>query len=157
MVKKDYNLQEKINDKITAKAIKKNANISLKYSTEIINRIKGKKLKRVEEFLQNIVTKKEYLPLRKYNKKVAHRKGNAQDKTKSGRYPLKTAKAFLGVLESAKANADYKGLDTNNLFIKHGFASMGYGRVTHQPKGQISGKRRIRKSAHIEIILQEGK
>ena len=157
MVKKDYNLQEKVSNKITAKAIKKNANVSLKYSTEIVNRIKGKKVKRVEEFLQNIVEKKEYLPLRKYNKKVAHRKEDSQDKVKSGRYPVKTVKAFIGLLESAKANADYKGLDTDNLFVKHGFASMGYGKVTHQPKGQISGKRRIRKSAHIELILQEGK
>ena len=119
--------------------------------------IEGKKVKRVEEFLQNMIEKKEFLPLRRYNKKVAHRKGNAQDKVKSGRYPLKVAKAFLGVIESAKANADYKGLDTDNLFVKHGFTSMGYGRATHQPKGKISGKRRTRKSAHIEIILQEGK
>lgn len=157
MVKKNYNVQEKINKKITAKAIKKNANVSLKYSTEIINRIKGKKVKRAEEFLQNILSKKEHLPLRRYRKKVAHRKGKATEKTKSGRYPIKTVKVFLEILESAKANADYKGLETENLFVKHGFASMGYSRVTHQPKGQIAGKRRKRKSAHIEIILQEGK
>jgi len=157
MVKKNYNLQEKIKDKITAKAIKKNANVSVKYATEIVREIKGKKVKRAEEFLKNIMDKKEHLPLRKYIKKVAHRKGDAKSNTKSGRYPIKTAKNFLEVLESAKANADYKGLDTENLFIKHGFASKGYSRASHQPKGKISGKPRERKSAHLELILQEGK
>ncbi len=157
MVKKNYNLHKKINRKITAKAIKKNANASVKYSTEIIRELKGKKLKRAKEFLQNIITKKEFLPLKKYNKKVAHRKGNSKSNTKTGRYPEKTTRIFLSLLESAEANADYKGLNTENMFVKHGFASKGYTRVSHQPKGKIAGKSRERKSAHIEIILQEGK
>ncbi len=157
MVKKTYNIQEKTKDKITGKAIKKNANVSLKYSTEIVREIKGKKVKRVEEFLQNIIDKKEFLPLRKYVKKIAHRKGDSKSKTKTGRYPEKTVKAFLELVKSAKANADYKGLETEKLFVKHCFASMGYGKVSHQPKGKIGGKSRVKKAAHIEIILQEGK
>jgi large subunit ribosomal protein L22 len=157
MVKKNYNLHEKINEKNTAKAIKKNANVSVKYSTEIVREIKGKELSKVEKFLQNVIDKKEHLPLRKYVKKVAHRKGKAKSKTKSGRYPIKTIKTFLELVESAKANADYKGLETEKLFVKHAFASMGYSRVSHQPKGKISGKSRVKKSAHLEIILQEGK
>ena len=157
MAKKTYNAQEKIKEKITAKAIKKNANVSLKYSTELAREIKGKKVKRVKEFLQNIIDKKEFLPLRKYVKKVAHRKGDSKSKTKTGRYPEKTAKAFLELINSAESNADYKGLETENLFVKHAFASMGYSRISHQPKGKIGGKRRKKKSSHIEVILQEGK
>ncbi len=157
MVKKTYNIQEKIKAKISAKAIKKNANISLKYATELIREIKGMKVKRAQEFLQNILDKKEFLPLKKYVKKIAHRKGDSKSGTKTGRYPEKVAKAFFELIESAKANADYKGLDIEKLFIKHGFASMGYSKVGHQPKGKIGGKPRNKKSAHIEIVLQEGK
>jgi large subunit ribosomal protein L22 len=157
MVKKNYNIQEKLNEKITAKAIKTNANISLKYATEIIREIKGKKVQKAEKFLENIIQKKDFLPLRKYIRKIPHRKGKAKSKTKTGRYPVKAAKAFLEIIESAKANADYKGLETEKLFIKHGFASMGFRRTKHQPKGRIAGKIRKKKSTHIEIILQEGK
>jgi len=155
--KKNYNFQEKLNKKKTAKAFKSNANVSLKYATEIVNRIKGKPVKKVERFLQGIIEKTEYLPLRKYNKKVAHRKGTAKSKTKSGRYPKKTAKIFLELINSVKANADYKGLGEENLLVKHCFASKGFSRQGHQPKGKISGKPRAKKSAHIEIIVQEGK
>ncbi|MBU2100077.1 50S ribosomal protein L22 [Candidatus Micrarchaeota archaeon] len=155
MTKKNYNLQEKINEKKTAKAIKTNANASLKYSTEISREIKGKSVKRAEEFLQNITEKKEHLPLRKYLKKVPHRKGKGQ--TKTGRYPQKTVKAFLELIQTAKSNADYKGLETEKLIVKHAFASMGYSRMSHQSKGKIGGKSRAKKSAHLEIVLQEGK
>lgn len=157
MAKKNYNIQKKIKEKITAKGIKKNANISVKYSTEMIRELTGMKVKRAEEFLQNIIDKKEFLPLRKYIKKIAHRKGDAKSKTKTGRYPKKVAKAFLELIQSIKANADYKGLNIENLFVKHAFASMGYSRKGHQPKGKIGGKPRNKKSTHIEIILQEGK
>lgn len=157
MAKKNYNFQEKLNEKITAKAVKKNANASLKYSTELAREIKGMKVKRAEEFLKNITEKKEFLPLKRYLKKVPHRKGKAKSNTKTGRYPKKTAKEFIELIESAKSNADYKGLNTENLFVKHAFASMGYSRISHQSKGKIAGKRRKKKSAHIEVILQEGK
>ena len=41
---------------------------------------------------------------------VAHKKGVGP-----GRFPKKAAKAILRVIESAKHNAEYKGLDAENM------------------------------------------
>ena len=155
MVKKAY--QAEISDASTARAFNSNASASLKYSTEICREIKGKQLDKAIAFLKRIINHEEFLPLRKFNKKVAHRKGESKSGVKSGRYPEKTCETFVNLLESVKANADFKGLDTEKLLIVHAFASQGFSRYSFQPKGKISGKRRKRKVAHIEVIVREGK
>ncbi len=154
MVKKTY--QVEINDeKNIAKAIKANAHVSLKYSTEMVRELKGKPVDKAEKFLQRILAHEDFLPLRKYVKKIGHRKGKTG--TATGKFPEKICKAFLELIASAKANAINKGLDEKKLIIQHMFASEGYRRVSYQSKGKIGGKRRHNKSTHIEIIVREAK
>ena len=64
---------------------------------------------------------------------------------------------MINILGSVKANADFKGLDSENLLISHCFASRGFARRGMQPKGHISGKRRKKKSTHIEVVVEEAK
>ena len=156
MVKKGYQAEVK-GGKKAAKAIAKNQPVSTKYATELCREIKGKTVSSVEKRLERIREHKEFLPLRQYNKKVGHRKGRSVSGVKSGRYPERLCSAFLKVLESAKANADFNGMDSENLLVTHCFASKGFGRRSTQPKGHIAGKRRKRKSTHIEIVLAEAK
>ena len=59
------------------------------------------------------------------------------------------------MLNSVKANADYKGLNEENLIIIHAFSSQGFRRRSAQSQGRISGKRRKRKSTHMEVIVRE--
>lgn len=141
----------------TAKAITTNAPISLKYSTELSKLIKGKYVNKVLAMLKRIENEEEYLPLRKYNKKVAHRKGEAKNNVKSGRYPKKVVKAWAELIESAKNNADFKGLDEEKLVIIHAFASKGISRYSYQSKGRIGGKSRRKNATHIEVIISEAK
>ena len=155
MVKKTYQVQ-KISKKKTALAMMKNKRVSLKFSNEIVSNIKGKRVDKAIAYLQRILTKEEFLPLRKYKKKIGHRKGEAKGMTKIGRYPMRTVEAFIEILESVKANADYKGLDSDNLIITHMFVSQGFARASYQSQGRIAGKRRQRKSVHIEIVVTEG-
>ena len=94
MVKTNY--QAKIGkESKTAKATLKNANVSLKNSTEMMREIKGQPLDKAIKRIHRIAEKTEALPLRRYNRKVAHRKGDAKSGVKSGRYPLKVAKKFI--------------------------------------------------------------
>ena len=156
MVKKNYQA-EIAEKKNIAKAMAKNQHISVKYSTEICREIKGKLVKKAIERLERIIEQKEFLPLKKYNKKVPHRKGDSVSGVKSGRFPESTCRTFLKLLESVKANADFKGMDAENLAIVHCFASSGFKRRSMQPKGKISGKVRRKKSSHIEIVVMEAK
>ncbi|MCX8190375.1 MAG: 50S ribosomal protein L22 [Candidatus Diapherotrites archaeon] len=156
MVKKGYQIKD-YNEASTAKAMLKNRPISLKYATEMCNQLKGLPVAKAEKILREIVEMKRYLPLKKYHKKVPHRKGNALKGQKAGRYPIKACMVFLELISYAKANAENKGLDPEKLIIKHLFACQGYRRFSMQPKGRIAGKRRRKKSTHIEIVLQEVK
>jgi len=156
MVKKNYQIQLQV-EKNIAKAFLSNQRISLKFATELCREIKGKKLSKAERFLQDIMEHRAFLPLRVYRKKVAHRKGESKSFTKSGRYPERVCRVFLKLLDLVKANADFKGLDTESLGIVHAFASQGLKRYSFQPKGRITGKRRARKSAHIEVVVREFK
>ncbi len=155
MSKKTY--QVELDSANTARAYTANSNISLKYATEICREIKGKPISKASKFLERILLHEDFLPLRQYNKKVAHRKGESKSGVKAGRFPVKPCKAFITLLESVKANADFKGMDAENLLVIHTFASQGYRKNSFQSKGKIAGKRRKRKSTHIEIIVREAK
>ena len=141
----------------TAKACITNAPISVKYSTEVCNQIKTRPVNKVIDWLKRIEAHEEYLPLKRYHKKVAHRKGNALNGEKAGRYPEKVALGFIKILELAKANADFKGLDPEKLMIIHAFCNMGMNRFSYQSKGKIAGKARRRNATNIEVIVQEMK
>ena len=156
MTKRNYNFAI-ADEKKVAKAFSSNVPVSVKFSTEMARELKGMKVAKAERFLQDIVEKKRYLPLRKYTRKVGHRKGASQSYTEIGRYPLNVSKAFLSLLNTVKANADYKGLDTENLVIAHMFASQGFSRRSHQKQGRISGKTHQKKSAHLEVVVRETK
>ncbi|MFH1586915.1 MAG: 50S ribosomal protein L22 [Candidatus Diapherotrites archaeon] len=156
MVKKSYQAGVR-DEKNVAKAILKNQRASLKFSSEIAREIKGKRLDKSVKFMEDIVAKKRHLPIRVFKKGVPHRKGDAKSYTPAGRYPVGAANVFLKLLETVKANADYKGLDAENLIITHILASQGFQRISFQSQGKISGKRRKRKSVHLEIIVREAK
>ena len=157
MVKKEYQSTATMSEKKVAKAMMKNKPVSYKYSNEIISNIKGKRVDKAQAYIQRILNMEEALPLRTYNQKIGHRKGEAKGFTKSGRYPMRTLEAFMELLETVKANADYKGLDSDNLLIMHMFASQGFSRISYQNQGRISGKRRQKKSTHLEIIVMEAR
>lgn len=155
MVKTKFNFEFGGDETKIAKAFAANQSISPKYSNEICRELMGKSIQEAETFLNKVILHETHLPLRKYTKKVAHRAGDPISGTKSGRYPWKACEAFLTLLKSVKANADYKGLDSENLKIIHAFASYGFRRQSHQVGGKIGGKMRKRKSTHIEVIVKE--
>ena len=73
-MKKQYNFQKKAEESKTAKAFHSNVHISTKYSTEMARELLGKKVKWAKSFLQDIIEKKRYLPLRRYRIEMGHRK-----------------------------------------------------------------------------------
>ncbi|MFQ5887631.1 MAG: 50S ribosomal protein L22 [Candidatus Hydrothermarchaeales archaeon] len=141
------------NEARSAKAIGKELRISPKNSLEICNTIKGMKVDVAEEYLEDVVEMKRAVPFRKFKKGIAHRRG--LKKWYTGTWPTKAASQILEVLKGAEANADYKGLDTDRLYIKHiatkrgriikGFRTRAFGRSS--PSNTPT--------SHIEIVLEE--
>lgn len=130
----------------SAKAQGKSLSISLKHSIEVCSFIRGKPLERAKDMLNKVIKQEIAVPYKRYNTELAHKR-----KIGPGRYPIKTAKAILNLLESAEANAQVKGLSPAELVISRIVANIG-------PTTWHYGRKRSRKMkrANIEILLEKG-
>ena len=144
----------KIEDEETiAKASLREVSISPKHAIELAREVRGMLLDEAKTYLEDIVAMKRSVPFKRYNKKVPHRKG--LDKWHAGRYPVKTAKYFLKLLDNLENNADFKGLDTSKLKIIHCIALKGRKREKYTPRalGRTSPSFNI--PVNLEIIAKE--
>ncbi len=134
-----------------------NCPISLKFSIELARELRGKSVNKAIAYLNDIMALKRHVPLTRYNRDVAHKKGASVSGVKSGRYPVKVSKFFLKVLNSAISNASFKGLDKDNLLVRGAVCSIGSPRAKLQPQG----KKRLRASrghsVNIEVVVKEAK
>jgi ribosomal protein L22 len=115
-----------------ARAIQRNARISLKHAIILCKAIRKKKLEKAKNFLQNLIDKKVSL---------------------GKKYYTKAAKQILEVLENAEANAKNKNLNPEKLFVESARASKGEKFI--RPKSRAKFRGRKAKSTNIEIILGE--
>lgn len=130
----------------TATARGTNLEASRKHSIEIANAIRGKDVVKVKKFLGEVLKKKTAVPFKRFNRDLGHKRGRIA----AGRYPEKATKEILGLIASAEANAENKGLNTESLrlseiVINKGTTQWRYGRQ----------KRRQAKRTHIEVTLVE--
>ena len=132
MVKKHYTVTFEDESKI-AKGMLVNAPISTKFAREVAVAIKGMRLDAAEKYLQDVLDHKAWIPVKRYNKKVAHRRG-VRDGVKSGRYLDKTVKYFLKLIRNVRANAEAKGLDVSTLRIIHVWVGKGWRRPSYSRK-----------------------
>ena len=135
-----------------AKGMLVNAPISTKWAREVGRAIKGMKISEAEAYLNRVLKHEDWIPIKKYNKKVAHRKG-VKDGVKSGRFLDKTVRYFLKLIKNVKANAEALGLDAQNARIIHVWVGKGFRRYKRQPKGMFRIRRA--KSTHVEMVVKE--
>lgn len=125
-----------------AKAMGYEIPMSFKHAVEICREIRGKKISEAMKFLEDVIAMRTPVPMRKYKKKVAHKNIPGWY---AGRYPQKAAKEILKVLKNLKANAEYKGLNVDELTIVHAQAKKGRTIVRYVPRafGRAVPKRKI--------------
>jgi len=130
-----------------------NCPISLKFSVELAREIKNKPVSKVIPYLDDVIALKRHVPLKRYNRDVAHRKGQAISGVKSGRYPVNVAKQFKKIILSAVSNADDKGLDKDNLLLIGAVVTKGHRRMKVQPLGRR--RTRLSKATNVELLVKE--
>ena len=145
MAKLKYSYQGKSEDIV--KALGRDINISTREAYEIANAIRGLKINKAESLLQDVLEKKRAIPYRRYNRGVGHRRGLG-----SGRYPANSSSAFLELLNELKANAEYKGMNKENLILIH--VATHSGGVS---KGYYKGMPHNTPITHIELVAKEVK
>jgi large subunit ribosomal protein L22 len=119
-----------LNPKKSAKVYGRALRISTKNSVVVCRAINGMNLIKGKTLLQDLIDQKRDL---------------------NGKYYTKTAKEILGIVRSAEANAEFKGLDTSRLVI---FASAHKGFTFIRPR-RLKMRRQRRKITNIQIVLQQ--
>ncbi len=142
-----YSVQE-LDPARTVKASLREIDVSPKFSREVCRAIVGLKLPEAKKLMEDVIEMKRMIPYKRYNKKRAH---HAQTRGPGG-YPVKVARHMLKLLESLEANAEFKGLDPDEVVIIHAathkarrirkFIERAFGRATPYDKQLV----------HIEVV-----
>lgn len=124
--------------------------ISPKKTYEVLNAIRGLPLDRARIFLEEVVALERPVPFRLYNQETAHK-----PRTGPGRFPRKVAAQVLEVLKNAEANAEYEGLDTDELVVR--VAASGRGRIQKASMPRAHGRATAwnEQTTNVEIVLAE--
>lgn len=130
-----------------AKVVGRSLPISTKFCVEICNFIRNKNTSEAKEILRKVIDRKKAIPFKIFNKDLSHKR-----KIGPGRYPKKAAGEIIKLLESVEANAQFKGLNTSNLYIAHINAHLA-----SRPWRYGRQRRRKAKRTYVEIIVGEKK
>ena len=149
MTKLGYTMEYKI--ETMARAYGRDMPLAWKKSVELARALRGKTVDDAREYLERVISLKQPVPMKKYKRWVAHKSGMGP-----ARYPVKAAKAFLKVLESAVSNAEFTGKDDPDAMVI---------RVINAHKGSITKGFRPRAygrsgpwnqdTVNLEIVLEE--
>ena len=134
----------------SAKAIGKEMPISPKFTREICGMVRGMKVNKAISTLEGVIALETPVPLKRYNKRVSHKQGVGP-----GRYPKKAAAAVLGVIKSAVANAEYKGLNTDEMVITTISASRGRVTPGHMARAHGRATEWNQDTVNLEVIIEE--
>jgi large subunit ribosomal protein L22 len=126
--------------------------ISHKHAREIANHIKGMSIEKARDYLQAVINKERAVPFKRYNEQVGHR---SDPGVMSGRYPQKSAREFIKLLDNLESNAEYKGMDLDRLKIVNATVHKGVliKRFTTRAFGRASPKNNV--LTHVEMVAQE--
>lgn len=128
-----------------AKAVMTNTPISTKKSIEIANRIRGRQTTFAKRMLEDAIAMVRPIKYTRFTDDLGHKPGMGP-----GRYPIKTAKAFLALVKSVEANAANLGMNTSALKISAVVVQQGAKRPRY---GRHRG--RMAKNTHVEIAVVE--
>jgi len=134
----------------TSRALGKELGVSPKHCREVCKMLKGMKVEDAKKYLQGVIELKVAVPYTRFKMYL-----NPKPKVGPGRYPRNAAKAILRVLESAQSNAEYKGLEADNMKVKLAAASRGRIQKAMMPRAQGRSTPWNEQTTTIEIILEE--
>ncbi len=126
--------------------------ISHKHAREIAVSIKGLSIEKARDYLQAVINKERAVPFRRYKTQVGHR---SDPGVMAGRYPQKSAKEFIKLLDNLESNAEYKGMDLDRLKIINATIHKGVvvKRFTPRAMGRATPKNNV--LTHVELVAQE--
>lgn len=133
-----------------ARAFGNEMRTSWKNAINITRQIQGMKVRKAEQYLEDVIALKRAVKFTTRLLKVAHKPGIGP-----GRYPKKSAQKTLVVLRNAINNAEYQGLDPDEMVIIHASAYKGRTLKGFMPRAHGRATAKNEDTANIEIIIQQ--
>jgi large subunit ribosomal protein L22 len=127
--------------------------MSHKHAREVALAIKGMYMNKAREFLESVVAEKQPVAYRRYKNEVGHRSG--LQGFPAGRFPVKTSRLFLRLLDNLEANAEYKGMDLDRLKLIHVSAYPGAKIRMFSPRAFGRNTSRYNTLVHVEVVGME--
>ena len=126
--------------------------MSHKHAREVAVAIKGMSIEKARDFLHDVINKNRAVAFRRFKNQVGHRSDPGM---MSGRYPQKTAKEFIKVLDNLESNAEYKGMDLDRLRIINATVHKGVivKRFIPRAMGRATPNNNV--LTHVEVVGQE--
>ena len=140
----------KTDPETTSRAIGKEVSVSPKHCREVLKELRGRKVEDAKKYLKGVIELKVPVPYTRYKMFL-----NPKPKVGPARFPVKAAKAILKVLENAQSNAEYKGLDADNMRVKVACAHRGRIQQGFMPRAYGRSSPWNEQTTSIEIILEE--
>jgi len=122
------------NEAKAVKAIGRDLNVSFKHAVEICGKLRGMKVSEGIVLLEAVTRLEKTIPFKRFNKGIGHRRGLGKDALSA--CPEKAAGLILKILQNLRANAEFRGLDADNIKITHIEALRGISRKRRKPKGR---------------------
>lgn len=135
----------------TVKASLRDVSMSYKGTVETLRLIRGKKLSEAKKILEEVASMKRPVPYRRFNGKVGHKSSVSGP----GRYPVKVARKLLALLNNLESNAEFKGLDVENIWIVHAAAHKSLKIRNYLPRAFGRATPYYDQLVHVEIIGEE--
>lgn len=129
--------------------------VSFKNTQATAQAIAGQKLATALKYLEAVTQKQRAVPFRKHHGDVGRTAQGKEFGVTQARWPVKSVAFIVDLLENAKANADAKGLNTEDLVISHIQVNQApqRRRRTYRAFGRMN--RFNSHPCHIEIHLSE--
>jgi large subunit ribosomal protein L17e len=129
--------------------------VHFKNTRETAQAVSGMKLKKAYAYLGDVKEHKQAIPFRRFRGGVGR---TAQAKVfgvTQGRWPAKSVEFLLNLLKNAESNAEAKGLNADELIIKHIQVNQApkMRRRTYRAHGRINAY--MSSPSHVEVILTE--
>ena len=142
-----------INPEKVVKCRGSNLRVHFKNTRETAMALKGMSLNRAQKYLNNVLAHKEAIPFRRYNGGPGR---HAQAKiygVSQCRWPEKSVRFLLDLLQNAQANAEGKELSPEKLVLDHVQVNRAptHRRRTYRAHGRISSY--MGSPCHVEMVL----
>jgi large subunit ribosomal protein L22 len=135
-----------------ARAYGREIPIAWKKSVELARAIRGKTVEAAREYLEKVIELRQPVRFRKYKRWVGHKSGHGP-----ARFPVKAAREFLRVLDSAVANAEFTGKeDPDAMIVKVANAHKGPVTKGYRPRAHGRSSPWNQDTVNLEIVLEEG-